>query len=157
MKVSEASRGHQPVSPRQAWLKVVVVYEDLITGARIRRMLARLLSRIGGEGDIRINMWSFDCLRDPALKARAADEAAADIVALSTHGGTDLPAEVKSWLGQWLANRADQPAALLVFVDRCRRESPGGKRLVRNLRPLAAAAGVDLIQSGGRPGESGNL
>lgn len=133
-----------------------MVYEDFLTGARIKRAFDRLLSRIGDGADFQLGLCRFDLLRDPELNTRATDEAAAaDIVVISTHGQVDPPVEVKSWLCRWFEKREDKPAALVISLDQDGRTTAAGNRLLTGLRSQAAAAGVDLIQHlGGLPAGS---
>jgi len=128
-------------------LRGVLVYEDFKTGTRAKAVCDHLLYQIEIAAKVTLNLWRFDLLRDSELNQCAADEAAAaDIVVLSAHGNTDLPAEVNAWLARWLAHKnGNGHSALILSLDQYRHEWSSEARILASLRTMVESAGVDLI------------
>jgi hypothetical protein len=100
-----------------ASFNVVIAYEDFETGKHAKKTYDFLTEHLSSECVFTSQMWKFDVLGIPKLREIAArDAAAADIVVISCHGSTDLPAEVKAWIELWLAERT-QPIALVALFD----------------------------------------
>lgn len=99
---------------------VVIAYEDFETGKRAKKTYDFLVENLGRECQLANQMWKFEVLRIPKLREMAVrDAATADILLVSCHGGTDLPAEVKHWLESWL-QAPGEPLALVALFDRPR-------------------------------------
>ena len=99
---------------------VVIVYEDFETGKHAKKTYDVLVEHLGHECELNHQMWKFEVLRLPKLKEIAARDAAqADIILIASHGGSDLPAEVKDWLDLWLRD-SGEPLALVALFDRPR-------------------------------------
>ncbi len=127
-------------------LGVLLVYEDFAAGLRARQALDHWSRQLELEADLHIDLWRFDLLRDPDCRAQAAKEAAAaDIILFAAHGQSELTAEVKAWLQQWLDWKAQQPTALIVSLDARVREWPGGNPVLNQVAGLVRNAGVDLF------------
>jgi hypothetical protein len=106
---------------------VVMAYEDFDTGKHAKRTYDFLAEHLGGDCQLSHQMWKFEVLRLPKLREMAAKDAAtADIILVSSHGGSDLPPEVKSWLELWLREPGN-PLALVALFD-CSREHTGSIR-----------------------------
>jgi hypothetical protein len=125
----------------------VLVYEDLETGTRAKDVCDHLLYQIEVDTEIDLALWRFDMLRDPDVNKRAVSQAAAaDIIVLSVHDGSDLPPEVKLWLRRWLENKpGDGHSVLIVSLDQSSQEQSGETRILASLRTMVESAGVDLI------------
>jgi hypothetical protein len=99
---------------------VVIAYEDFQTGKYAKRTYDFLVENLGRDCQLANQMWKFEVLRIPKLRDLAVKDAAmADIVLVSCHGGSDLPAEVKHWLEAWL-QAPGEPLALVALFDRPR-------------------------------------
>lgn len=99
-------------------LHAVMAYEDLSIAKIAKENWDYLVHTVNGV-DFELRPWKFDALRIPELQAVAVHDAAnAQLVFVVTHGIGELPAEVKTWIEQWLA-RLDQKrdaARLLTLV-----------------------------------------
>jgi hypothetical protein len=140
---AEPDASEVPVRPG---LEVLLLYEDLGTALRARRLLDHLPGQPGRETDLHTRLWRLDLLGQPLLAEQAAIEAAAaDVIILSLHGSEDLPAEVRNWLNRWLDHKEDRPYALAASLDAAPTESRDRNHLLEDLRQFAASAGVELL------------
>jgi hypothetical protein len=97
----------------------VLIYEDLTSGERAWNFYEKLSRRFQGDFDFSHLMWSFWLLNDPQTRLLAARSAAdAHLIILSFSGTASLPADVKTWVRQWLRLAGDQSAALVTLIDR---------------------------------------
>ena len=97
----------------------VLVYEDLTCGERAWNFYEKLSRRFEGDFDFNHLMWSFCLLSDTPTRLLAGRSAAdAHLVILSFSGSASLPADVKTWVRQWLKLANDQSAALVTLIDR---------------------------------------
>jgi DNA-binding NarL/FixJ family response regulator len=141
-----APASRPPESEERLFLRVLLVYEDLITGLRGRQTLERIVRDIDAKLDCEFKVWKFNLLREAALCAQAASEAAeADIVFLAAHRQDELPDWVKRWLSQWLSRTHGEPCALAVSLDEDVLRSRRTRSLLESLRAEALLAGVDVF------------
>ena len=102
--------------PKQ--LAAVAAYEDAHTEARVNEFCRSLGRHLGQQCEISQQMWLFNELRIPQLRAIAAKEAArADLVIFSAHHAQTFPAEVKDWTELWLRQKDSRPGVLLALFD----------------------------------------
>src|SRR5262245_53918128 len=81
---------------------VLLAYEDFETGKHAKRTFDFLVQNLGDEYRMTNQMWKFDVLSIPKLREMAAKDAlAADIIVISTRGGTSLPQAVTNWIESW--------------------------------------------------------
>lgn len=128
-------------------LEVALIYEDLATGLRAKRVCDRLRFLLGHQPEVHLNLWRFDLFRvaawqEPALKAAAR----ADMVVVSAHGRGVWPEAVSSWLVRWLELGSDAPPALVVSLDTDAKGSDTANQLLAGLRLAAGPAGVVLFE-----------
>jgi len=103
--------------PPNSTVKLVIGYEDFVTGQRAMRSCQYLIERLGHQFEVLTDLWKFDLLRMPRLRDIAAQDAAqADVVMISTHGCGELPSEVKSWITA-LSEADSCRKALVVLLD----------------------------------------
>jgi hypothetical protein len=96
---------------------VVIAYEDFETGKHAKKTYDFLTEHLAKECNFASQMWKFDVLGIPKLREMAArDASSADIIVISCHGTTDLPADVKAWIELWLAEDT-HPIALVALFD----------------------------------------
>jgi hypothetical protein len=140
------NRGEAPVREEKPGLDVLLMYEDLSTGLRARRLLHEVMNSLNLEVDFQANLWRFDLLGEPALLELAADEAAkADIVFVSAHGQHDLPAAIHLWFNRWLARKGSEPCALAVVLDPNTRNAPARNRMLEAMGTVGGPAGVEVF------------
>jgi len=102
---------------------VVIVYEDFESGKQARKTYDYLVENLGTDCQFENQMWKFDVLRIPKLREMAArDAAAADIIIISGHGGSELPADVRHWIEAW-QNQSLRAIALVALFDRPHEET----------------------------------
>ena len=127
-------------------LEVLLMHEDLSAGLRAKQALDQVSRRLEPKAELRINLWNFDLVSDPAIQELAVQEAArADIVFLSAVGVWKLPAPVHAWLQQWLVRRRHATCALVVSLDARAQNSVSASRLLDSVRQVAEPAGVDVF------------
>jgi len=130
----------------QLRLHVLVIYEDFRTGLQARRVLEEVARRLDFEVDLVLTLWRLDTLLEPEMFQQASAEAeAANIVLLFGCGKRELPAAVKQWFLNWLANRGGEPSALAVSLDSTARNIPSEIETLDALRAAAEAEGVDVF------------
>jgi hypothetical protein len=131
-------------------LKVAIVYEDLMTGARAKSALEFLLGSTQLGVDIQLEMWRFDLSRDPAASNQVRDRMAElDIIVLSTHGKGVLPGGVLVWLNEWFKTQRTSPGALVVSLDEPASDDLPARQMLTCLQSGAASAGVQVFQHSG--------
>lgn len=99
-------------------LTAIAAYEDSSTDARVSEFCQNLARQLGSDCELSRQMWLLSELRIPQLNAIAALEATqADLVLISVHHCEEPPAELKNWIEQWLAQKAERPKLLLGLFD----------------------------------------
>ena len=66
------NRGGAPAREARPGLDVLLMYEDLSTGLRARRLLDEVVTSLNLEVDFQANLWRFDLLGEPGLLELAA-------------------------------------------------------------------------------------
>lgn len=99
-------------------LRVLVAYDNFISGKRAMALLKRVDGPGGAGGRLSHIMLRFDLMADPAFFELAVNEAlAAEIVVIATAEGKDLPQQVRAWIVRWLLVKETRPLALVVTLD----------------------------------------
>src|SRR5687767_4524838 len=122
-------------------LSLVIAFEDAEAGKHAQAFYDHLKERLGAEFDFTRYQWSFSLLEDPHVRDAAAHDAAtADIVIITTHGDTELPAHVDAWFQTWVGRNAS-PTALVALFDQ-----PAVRQEVRSeLERIAQTGGMDFF------------
>ena len=95
---------------------IVIAYEDFVTGKRAKKTYDYLVANLGHDCEFCNQMWKFEVLGISKLREMAAKDAVmADVIIISAHGDTDLPAEVKAWIESWLAQKTNAIALVAQF------------------------------------------
>ena len=137
------AKGPLPLAPQ---VEVLILYEDFDTGLRAKRSLDFLPDQFPAHAKLSAKLWRTQLLSDPLLGEQAALEAAAaEVIILSVHGRSALPAEVRAWLNRWLGHKRRRPYALGVLLDSGGASEGSGNPVVGYMQAVAAAAGVDLF------------
>jgi hypothetical protein len=98
--------------------RILIAYETLSSGLRAREMSERLAARLQSEFEMSSDVWKFELLSHPQLRAQAASEAAAaDMIIMAARRATELPAHVKHWIESWIPQRRGGAAALVALLD----------------------------------------
>jgi hypothetical protein len=95
---------------------VLIAYEDFETGKHARKTYEFLVEHLGQDSQFANQMWKFEVLQIPNLREMAARDAAmADVIVISGHGGSQLPAHVRLWIEAWLAAPRNAIALVALF------------------------------------------
>ena len=92
--------------------------EDSPTCARTDEFCRGLSRDLGQNCKVVKEVWLFNQLCVPGLRAIAASEAAlAHLIVISVHHAGTLPNGVKSWIDLWLGQRMNHSIVLLALFD----------------------------------------
>ena len=92
--------------------------EDSATNARMDEFCLGLSRDPGENCEMVKEMWLFNQLCVPGLRAIAAGEAAlAQLIIISVHQAENLPDAVKRWIDLWLGQRNKNSMVLLALFD----------------------------------------
>jgi hypothetical protein len=92
--------------------------EDSSTSTRADEFCRGLSRDLARNCTIAKEIWLFNQLRVPGLRAIAAGEAAlAQLIIISVHHADSLPDPVKRWIDLWLGQRNNHNIVLLALFD----------------------------------------
>ena len=95
-----------------ALLKVVIAYNDATAAKRATRSLAQFDNEMDNEPQL----WRFDILEEPDLRAASTiDAIQANIIIISTSHETEFPATVEWWVTECLAQKRGTNAAVIAL------------------------------------------
>jgi hypothetical protein len=142
--------GKAAKSEVQLTLDAMLIYEDLSTGLRAKRVLEHAARRFPMAPNFNLAIWRFDVLREPRWRNTALNEASEAIICVvSAHGQQDLPKVakgwLKQWLKQWLKRKADESRALIVSFDDTSRDSASAAQTISWLQQEARARDVAVL------------
>jgi hypothetical protein len=93
------------------------VYEDFRAARQAKQAYDFLVANLTNEWQITSQMWKFELLRIPDLRALAAEDAMlTDLIIVSCNGDGELPADVRTWIEMSLGSKADA-VALVALLD----------------------------------------
>ena len=107
---------------------LVVAYEDTATRDQAMQLYDHLAQSLLDDYDFQCSWWRFDHFRAGDLRSQASDAAAeANMIILCLRSGDQIPAQVCSWIEQWLPRKDDRKSALVSLIadvdhphrDRC--------------------------------------
>lgn len=137
-----------PSDQERPELQVMILYEDVRTGARANSLLDRISQRTGVRNGFARNLWVASILQKPLLREQAAVEAAsADIVLLSVSGTRDFIAPLQDWLMRWQDHKEGRPYAFGVLLDPDEKDPGVSHRILASVKATASATGVDFFCS----------
>jgi len=130
----------------QLTLDAMLIYEDLSTGMRAKRVLEHAAHQFPMAPNFNLAIWRFDVLREPRWRNTALNEASAAVIGVvSAHGQQDLPKVAKGWLKQWLKRKGDESRALIVSFDDTSRDSASAAQTISWLQQEAQARDVAVL------------
>jgi hypothetical protein len=134
--------------------RIVVAYEDFVSGIRSKDMAERLTARLKSEYLINSDLWKFDFLMGRLLWEQAVAAASeADLIIISANAATELPPHAKAWMKSWSAQKSDRRAVLIALLQQ-EDEIPGEPSpLCIYLRQIAYEADMDFICKTGYGGK----
>jgi hypothetical protein len=125
---------------------VLILHEDSGTGLRAKEALELLPARLAADSQLSIKLWRLALIREPLLcKQSAMEGASADIIILSVHGRSGVPAGLRDWLGSWLGQKENRPYALGIFLDAEEAGRGIENPVIACVKEIAAASGADLF------------
>jgi hypothetical protein len=127
-------------------IKVVVAYEDFDTGTRAMEMSERLAFRLKPRFEINSSAWKFEMLAHPQLRNQAVTETSeADMIIVSAHDSTEVPAYVKNWMEGWLTQKRGDQSALVALLDQAEHIVDEVSPLRAYLRQMAERGCIDFF------------
>ena len=147
MKLLRGSlQGFESTSFAGPVLNAVIVYEDTDTGLRAKRCLDLLPANFRMEPQITIRLYRVDLLQPSLLREQAAIEAAAaDVVIVSLHGGTELNPVVGKWMERWLQLKEERPYALGLLLDPMAARKGSSDPVIRHVQCLFHSTDVEIF------------
>lgn len=134
-------------------IKVTVIYEDFLSGARARNFAERLGDGLGSRCPLSESMWRSDLLDSPSIALEAAKAAEdCEYLIISLRGDRVLTSATRGWIEALLNNgAATHPncvIALLGSGDGTPRILDGNRKF---LRDVCAANRVEFCAHAGMP------
>ncbi|EEF62489.1 hypothetical protein [Pedosphaera parvula] len=127
------------------FFNVVIAYEDFAAGKHAQETYDFLVSQLGRDYIFSNQMWKFDLLGNSKMKEMAVKDAeAADLIIISSHGTSELPGEVKSWIDQWTSEKG-HAMALVNLVDCPEEGGADSTQLKVYLQSVARKAKMDFF------------
>jgi hypothetical protein len=125
--------------------RVFIAYENMGAAQRAMQVFSSLAQDHQGDFTFWPRPWRFDLLADPHWReAAAADARTADLLIIATGAGSDLPAAVRNWLEQCLAERRNGGGIVALFGAEGELDTIDSPRL-RFLRQAAEKANLDFF------------
>jgi len=125
---------------------LAIVYEDNDTRHRALHLYDHFAQQLLDDYDFQCTWWRIDHLEDSALRSRAADAAAdANMIVLSLRAQKDLPAPVKSWMGDWLSTEDYRKRALVALIGNPAEPCEDSLTLQAYLQKIARQARMDFF------------
>jgi hypothetical protein len=130
----------------QLTLDAMLIYEDLSTGLRAKRLLEHAARLLPMAPNFNLAIWRFDLLREACWRKTALHEASVAVIGVvSAHGQQDLPKVAKGWLKQWLKRKGDESRALIVSFDDTSRDSASAAQTISWLQSEALVMDVAVL------------
>jgi len=131
-------------NPVQA-ARVTVLHEDLPTALCAKALFDCVVPQLDGA-ELELDYWRCDALREPALREDSARTSQASaIIVFSIRNRKTLPPEIKDWLNEWMAGRADHPCAFVALIAGGRSDDDENHPVLRQLRRVAEKSGADFF------------
>src|SRR5437868_4442148 len=117
---------------------VLLVYQDPLTRARALWLYEQLRIKRLAQYNLRCSRWGCDQLLQPDQSGQATEDAlGADMIILSLHGQSSVPAGLQGWINGWLHLKNGRDCALVTLFDRDREERRMRPTALRFFRKLA--------------------
>lgn len=130
----------------QLTLDAMLIYEDLSTGLRAKRVFEHAARQFPMAPNFNLAIWRFDVLREVRWRKTALHEASVAVIGVvSAHGRQDLPKVTRGWLKQWLKRKGDEARALIVSFDETSRDSAAAAQTISWLQQEAQARDVAVL------------
>jgi hypothetical protein len=141
---------HSPMFPEalpsMAGSEILVVYDDLASGVRAKLLFDEVLFPLASRGQIRLNMWKFNLLGLPALRAQASRDARhAAMVCIATESADELPLDVVRWVGEWLPEKKADGGAVVLMLGATDAAEASALRSVQFLKNMAGEMHMEFF------------
>jgi hypothetical protein len=139
----EASDSAEQTKPA---FDVVVIYDDRSAARRAMKFFTELVREFGDEFEFHRELWRFDRLELPKVRAAAVLESSvADLLIVSARCDADLPAPVKDWLNRCIAEKTPGSAGLVAMLESHRSRNDMQCRTRQFLQSGANRGGLDFF------------
>jgi len=139
----EASNDIEETKPA---FDVVVIYDDTSAARRAMKFFSELVREFGDEFEFHRELWRFDWLESPKIRAAAVLESSvADLLIVSAQCDADLPAPVKDWLNRCIAEKTPGSAGLVAMLESQRSWNDMRCRTRQFLQSAANRGGLDFF------------
>ena len=125
---------------------VVVIYDDRSANRRAMKFFNELVREFGDEFEFHCEIWRFDWLELPKVRAAAVLESSvADLLIVSAQCDADLPAPVKDWLNRCIEEKTPGSAGLVAMLESHRSWNEMQCRTRQFLQRAANRGGLDFF------------
>jgi hypothetical protein len=139
----EASDGAEET---KSTFDVVVVCDDRSAARRAMKFFNELVREFGDEFEFHCELWRFDWLDVPKIRAAAVLESSvADLLIISAQCDADLPAPVKDWLNRCIAEKTPGSSGLVAMLESHRSRNDMQCRTRQFLQSAANRGGLDFF------------
>ena len=139
----EASDGVKETKPA---FDVVVIYDDRSAARRAMRFFSELVREFGDEFEFHCDLWRFDWLDLPQVRAAAVLESSvADLLIVCAQCDADLPGPVKDWLNRCIAEKTPGSGGLVAMLESHRSAYDIQTRTRHFLQSAANRGGLDFF------------
>lgn len=142
-----------PLLADSSAIKVTVIYEDFLSGARARNFAERLADGLGSRCPLSESMWRCDLLDSPPIALEAAKAAeVCEYLIVSLRGDRALTSATRGWIEALLNNgAATHPTCVIALLG-----SGDGTPLILDgnrkfFRDVCAANRVEFCSHAGMP------
>ena len=140
VKASDAGEETKPA------FDVVVIYDDPSAARRAMKFFTELVREFGDEFEFHCELWRFDWLDLPKIRAAAVLESCvADLLIVAAQCDADLPAPVKDWLNRCIAEKTPGSAGLVAMLESHRSWNDMQCRTRQFLQSAAIRGGLDFF------------
>lgn len=127
-------------------VRILIVYEDMVTGQKARLVAEQLVGSLGPGYRCEPSLWKFEVLKVPDISAMAAYEARqADLIVFAAREGKELEEEVKQWIQGWLPYKERGDSCIVALLLKGPNPTASASPLYSYLRKIAEKRGLDFF------------
>lgn len=126
--------------------EILVVYEDFASGLRAKRLFDQVLFPFDARNRLGLNMWKFNLLRVPALRAHATRDALlAAMVCIAVGSPGELPRDLLQWTAEWLPEKKKDSGALVLLLGTTDSAQASALPSIQFLKNLAGEMNIEFF------------
>jgi hypothetical protein len=127
-------------------VRILIVYEDMVTGQKARYVAEQLVGSLGPNYKCETSLWKFEVLKVPDISAMAAYEARqADLIVFAAQKDKELDDEVKQWIQNWIPFKERGDSCIVALLLRSEGDPPLASPLYSYLSKVAKKSGLDFF------------